>query len=379
MKVKKYRVQLTGEEQQELRALVCKGRAAAYKQTHARILLLSDENQAGGTMRDQEIARALQVGTATVERVRRRCVEEGVEAALERKEQVNRRPKKLDGQGEAHLVALACGEPPEGRVSWTLKLLADRLVEREIMESISPETVRQTLEKNELKPWLKECWCLPPQGSAEFVCAMEDVLEVYHRQYGDNEVLVCLDETSKQLVQETRQPLPPRPGVPQAFDYEYQRNGVSNLFMLFAPMEGWRRVEVTERRTRTDWAQVVRQLVDEDYADRERIVLVMDNLNTHHPGSLYEAFELAEARRIAGRLEIHYTPKHGSWLNMAEIEIGVLARQCLARRIPDQGALRREVAAWETQRNQDAIRVDWRFTTEDARIKLKSLYPSSQH
>ena len=362
-------------------------RAAAYKQTHARILLLSDENQAGGTMRDQEIARALQVGTATVERVRRRCVEEGVEAALERKEQVNRRPKKLDGQGEAHLVALACGEPPEGRVSWTLKLLADRLVEREIMESISPETVRQTLGKNELKPWLKECWCLPPQGSAEFVCAMEDVLEVYHRQYGDNEVLVCLDETSKQLVQETRQPLPPRPGVPQAFDYEYQRNGVSNLFMLFAPLEGWRRVEVTERRTRTDWAQVVRQLVDEDYADRERIVLVMDNpvsstgqaLNTHHPASLYEAFELAEARRIAGRLEIHYTPKHGSWLNMAEIEIGVLARQCLDRRIPDQGALRWEVAAWETQRNQDAIRVDWRFTTEDARIKLKSLYPSSQH
>ena len=165
---------------------------------------------------------------------------------------------------------------------------------------------------------------------------MEDVLEVYHRQYGDQEVLVCLDEASKQQVQETRQPRPPRPGAARACDYEYRRNGVSSLFMLFAPLEGWRRVEVTDRRTRVDWARVIRQLVDVDYADRDRIVLVMDNLNTHHPASLYEAFEPAEARRIAERLEIHYTPKHGSWLNMAEIEIGVLARQCLDRRIPDQ-------------------------------------------
>ena len=168
---------------------------------------------------------------------------------------------------------------------------------------------------------------------------MEDVLEVYHRRFEDDEVLVCLDETSKQLVQETRQPRPPRPGAAMAYDYEYQRNGVSNLFMLFAPLSGWRRVEVTERRTRTDWAEVVRKLVDEDYPDKERIVLVMDNLNTHHPASLYEAFEPAEALRIAKRLEIHYTPKHGSWLNIAEIELGVLARQCLDRRIPSQGSL----------------------------------------
>ena len=207
---------------------------------------------------------------------------------------------------------------------------------------------------------------------------MEDVLEVYHRQYGDQEVLVCLDEASKQQVQETRQPRPLRPGAARACDYEYRRNGVSSLFMLFAPLEGWRRVEVTDRRTRVDWARVVQQLVDVDYADKDRIVLVMDNLNTHHPASLYEAVEPAEARRIAERLEIHYTPKHGSWLNMAEIEIGVLARQCLDRRIPDQGVLRREVEAWQGQRNRETMRVDWRFTTEDARIKLKSLYPSIQ-
>ena len=207
---------------------------------------------------------------------------------------------------------------------------------------------------------------------------MEDVLEVYRRQFGDNEVLVCLDETSKQLVKETRQPLPPQPRAAMAYDYEYQRNGVSNRFMLFAPLEGWRRVEVTERRTRTDWARVVRKLVDEDYPDKERIVLVMDNLNTHHPASLHQAFEPAEARRIAERLEIHYTPKHGSWLNMAEIEPGVLARQCLDRRIPGQVVLEQETKAWQNQRNRDSIRVDWRFTTKDARIKLKSLYPSLQ-
>ena len=159
------------------------------------------------------------------------------------------------------------------------------------------------------------------------------------------EVLVCLDETSKQQVKETRLPRPPRPGSAVAYDYEYERNGVSNLFMLFAPLEGWRRVGVTDRRTKVDWAHQVKKLVDEDYPDKDRIVLVMDNLNTHHPASLYEAFKPMEARRIAERLEIHYTPKHGSWLDMAEIEIGVLARQCLDRRIPDQEVLRREVDA----------------------------------
>jgi len=207
---------------------------------------------------------------------------------------------------------------------------------------------------------------------------MEDVLEVYHRQFQEQEVLVCLDETSKQLIQETRPPLPGRPGRVQAHDYEYRRQGVSNLFMLFAPLEGWRRVEVTERRTKVDWAQVVRKLVDEDYPDKERIVLVMDNLNTHHPASLYEAFEPAEAQRIAKRLEIHYTPKHGSWLNMAEPELAVLARQCLDRRIPDQELLGKETKAWQDQRNREAVRAYWRFTTQDARIKLRSLYPSLQ-
>ncbi len=184
----------------------------------------------------------------------------------------------------------------------------------------------------------------------------------------------------KQQVKETRTPLPPKPGeagTPTRYDYEYERNGVSNLFMLFAPLEGWRRVEVTDRRAKVDWARAIGRLVDVDFPDK-RVVLVMDNLNTHAPGSLYEAFEPAEARRIARRLEIHYTPKHGSWLNMAEIELSALAAQCLDRRIPDQDALRREVEAWQEPRNRQSTRVDWRFTTDDARIKLKRLYPSIQ-
>jgi hypothetical protein len=204
---------------------------------------------------------------------------------------------------------------------------------------------------------------------------MEEILEVYQRSYEDHEVLVCMDETSKQQVKETRLPLTARENSLEKVDYEYERNGVSNLFMLFAPLQGWRHVKVTDRRTKIDWAQVIKELVDDHFPDK-KIILVMDNLNTHKLGSLYEAFKPAEARRIAQRLEIHFTPKHGSWLDMAEIEIGVLSRQCLNRRIPDQETLRRETNTWQTERNRAAICVDWRFTTEDARIKLKSLYPA---
>lgn len=205
---------------------------------------------------------------------------------------------------------------------------------------------------------------------------MEDVLEVYQREFAADEVLVCMDETSKQHIKETRTPLPAQPGEVEKFDYEYQRAGVSNLFMLTAPLDGWRQVKVTDRHTKVDWAELIKDLVEEHYPDKRTIVLVMDNLNTHKLSSLYQAFEPAQARRIAERLEIHYTPKHGSWLNMAEIEIGVMARQCLDRRIESQDALKREIDAWQQQRNAEAIRVDWRFTTKDARIKLKSLYPS---
>lgn len=205
---------------------------------------------------------------------------------------------------------------------------------------------------------------------------MEDVLEVYTRAYGEDEVLVCMDETTKQQIREVRRPMGTKPGRPARFDAEYQRNGVSNLFLFFAPLEEWRRVDVTDRRTQIDWAHAVRRLVDEDFPHVRKITLVMDNLNVHSPASLYAAFAPAEARRILERLEIHYTPRHGSWLNMAEIELRVLSRQCLSRRIPDQKTLRRAVWAWAARRNKTLAKVDWRFTTENARIKLRKLYPS---
>ena len=205
---------------------------------------------------------------------------------------------------------------------------------------------------------------------------MEDVLDVYTRPHDTHHPLVCMDETSKQQIMEVRRPVDAEPGRTRRYDSEYKRNGVSNLFMFSAPLEGWRHVKVTDRRTKVDWARAMRELVDEWFPEAPKITVVMDNLNTHGPSSLYEAFAPQEAKRILNRLELHYTPKHGSWLNMAETELSVLSRQCLSRRIPDQQTLRREVAAWEAERNAKGSTVDWRFTTEDARIKLKRLYPS---
>jgi hypothetical protein len=207
---------------------------------------------------------------------------------------------------------------------------------------------------------------------------MEDVLEVYHRPYDPARPQVCLDEASKQLVGEAVQPLPPEPGQPERFDYEYVRNGTANLFMLSEPLAGWRHVMVTDRRTAKDFAEVVRWLAEDVYPDADRIVLVMDNLNTHKLASLYEAFPPEQARRLAGRFEVHHTPKHGSWLNVAEIELSVLARQCLDRRIASQDELLRQLEPWEVERNDRAVGVNWRFTTADARIKLKRLYPAVQ-
>ena len=205
---------------------------------------------------------------------------------------------------------------------------------------------------------------------------MEDVLDVYHLPEDPHYPMVCLDETSKQLIGEIATPLPAEPCKPQRYDYEYERNGVQNLFMFFCPLQNWRHVKVTDRRTKADWAERMRELVDELFPSAVRIRVVQDNLNTHTPAALYEVFTPVEAKRILDRLEFHYTPKHGSWLNMAEIELSVLSRQCLNRRIPDKGTLQRATAAWAATRNTKGATVNWRFTTADARIKLKRLYPS---
>lgn len=217
---------------------------------------------------------------------------------------------------------------------------------------------------------------IPPEENAEFVCAMEKVLDLYQQPYDEKEPLVCFDESSKQLIGETRDPLPMEPGKPQRYDTEYERKGTANMFMFFEPLGNWRHVEVTDRRTKIDFAHCVKALVDDFYPDADLIHVVMDNLNTHKLASLYEAFPAEEAHRIARKLQFHYTPKHGSWLNMAEIELSILSRQCLSRRIDLKLTLSQEVHAWESERNHAESTINWRFTTKDARIRLKRLYPS---
>jgi len=219
---------------------------------------------------------------------------------------------------------------------------------------------------------------IPAQADAGFVAAMEDVPAVYHRPADDARPVVCVGEGGKQLIGDVRDPLPVRPGSPAEQDHEYARAGVANLFPAFEPLAGWRHVEVTERKTAVDFAHFVRRLVDEQFADAERVVLALDNLSTHTPAALYRAFEPAEARRVAERLEWHDTPGHGSWRNVAEMELSALARQCLDRRIPDREALRREAAAWEAERNRATVGVEWPFTAADARTRLKQLYPTIQ-
>lgn len=217
---------------------------------------------------------------------------------------------------------------------------------------------------------------IPPDANAAFVAGMEDVLEVYQRPRDPACPMVCVDETSKQLIAETRVPITAKPGRPARHDYEYERNGTANLFMMFAPLEGTRHVKVTDRHAAVDYARVLKELSDTHFPKAEKIVLVQDNLSTHKPASLYEAFPAPEARRLVERFEWHYTPKHGSWLNMAESELGTLASQCLNRRIPDKETLIGEVAAWENRRNNNHTKADWQFTTADARVKLKRLYPA---
>ena len=216
---------------------------------------------------------------------------------------------------------------------------------------------------------------IPPKANAAFVAAMEDILEVYTRPHDPDHPLVCLDETSKQLVAETRVPIPMKAGRPARFDYEYARNGTANLFMLFAPLEGWRHVEVADRHAAADYAKILKDLADVHFAKAKTIILVQDNLSVHSKASLYAAFPADEARRLVERFEWHYTPKHGSWLDLAESELGVLSSQCLDRRIPDKAKLIDEVAAWEDDRNKRNTKADWHFTTKDARVKLKHLYP----
>src|ERR1700716_3003272 len=321
----RYRVELSQAERCELTAMLSKGKRAARKLKRAQILLAADAGRS-----DEEIARAVAVGGSTVYRTKRRFVEGNLERALSE----DPRPgaeRKLTGKEEALLVATACAKPPAGRARWTLELLAGAMVKLTEHGGLSRETVRR-LAENDLKPWRKDMLCIP-EVDGTYVARMEDVLDLYAEPPDPKRPVVCFDESPTQLIGEVRQPIPATPGHLERYDCEYRRNGTVNLFIFLDAHRPWRKVKVTDSRAAVDFAACMRELTDVHFPVAERIRVVLDNLSTHSAGALYEAFPAPEAHRILRRLELHYTPKHASWLNMVEIEIGVLRGQCLGRRI----------------------------------------------
>jgi transposase len=376
----RYRVDLDQPERDELTAMLRGGKHPARKLKRAQILLAADAGQS-----DETIATTVVVGGSTVYRTKRRFVEMGLEVALCEEPRPGAE-RKLTGKEEALLVATACSSPPPGCARWTLELLADAFVKLTQHEQLSRETVRRRLAENDLKPWRKDMWCIP-KVDAEYVARMEDVLDLGacpragHRPDPGAETpdptrpVVCFDESPTQLIGEVRQPIPPAPGRLERYDCEYKRNGTANLFVFLDAHRPWRRVKVTDRRAAEDFAQCMRDLVDLHYPKAERIRVVLDNLSTHSAAALYQSLPASEARRVIRRLEFHYTPKHASWLNMVEIEIGVLRGQCLDRRIESRDRLVAEVAAWERRRNASGARINWMFSTDQARVKLAKAYP----
>lgn len=364
----RYRVDLTQAERGELMSLLSGGKHGARKLKRAQILLAAD---AGA--HDAEIERSVGAGGSTVYRTKRRFVEAGVAAALSEQPRSGA-ARKLTGNEEALLVATACSSPPAGRKRWTLELLADEVVRLTEHEELSRETVRRRLAENRLKPWRKDMWCIP-KVDAEYVARMEDVLDLYGEAPDPKRPVVCFDESPNQLIGEVRAPTPAEPGQPERYDYEYRRNGTLNLFVFLDAHRPWRHVKVTDQRTAKEFAECMRELVDVHFPEADCIRVVLDNLSTHTAAALYQTFPPAEARRVIRRLEFHYTPKHASWLNMVEIEIGVLRTQCLDRRIDNREDMETEIAAWQHQRNASAARIKWMFSTEKARTKLARAYP----
>jgi transposase len=367
----RYRVELTQAERNELGGLLSGGKQPARKLKRAQILLAADAG-----VSDEDIATNVGVGGSTVYRTKRRFVEGNLERALSEQPRPGAE-RKLTGKEEALLVATACSRAPAGRARWTLELLADALVKLTAHDSLSRETVRRRLAENHLKPWRKDMWCIP-QVDADYVARMEDVLDLYAEAPDPKRPVVCFDESPTQLIGEVRQPIPAKPGQIERYDYEYRRNGTANLFVFLDVHRPWRKVKVTERRTAQDFAACMRELTDVYYPEAERIRVVLDNLSTHSAGALYQTYPAAEARWVLRRLEFHYVPKHASWLNMVEVEISVLAGQCLDRRIESCGQLASESAAWEQQRNAARARIKWMFTTEKARAKMGRAYPQPE-
>lgn len=365
----KYQVDLSQSERDELGALVSGGKLPVRRLKRMQILLAADAG-----VRDEAITAAVQTSGSTIYRTKKRFVEISLEAALSEEPRPGA-ARKLSGKEEVQLVALACSDPPQGCVRWTLKLLANALVEVIDHSSVSRETIRRRLDDNDLKPWQKKMWCIA-NINGEYIARMEDLLDLYAEPHDPARPVICFDESPIQLIGEVRVPIVAKPGKRYRYDSEYKRNGTANLFVMVDANRSWRKVKVTDRRANEDFAVCMRDLVDVDYPDADKVRVVMDNLSTHTASAIYQTFPAAELRRILRRLEFHYTPRHASWLNMVEIEIGVMRRQCLDRRIDNRDLLETEVRAWERRRTARGERIRWMFSTDQARAKMAQSYPT---
>ena len=368
-----YRVSLSSTERKKIQHFKRKA-DSDNKKVRVAIILAADEHRYGSDLTYEDISAKAGASIPTVLDTLKKYCTEGFAKAITplRNPNSDTARLKVTGADEARIIAKACSPPPEGFCRWTLKLLGQEVI---LEEPVSISTIGRVLRNNDLHPHLDEYWCIPPEEDPEFVAKMEDILDIYEMPYDPRYPLWCVDEKPYQILGETREPLPMRPGDIKKVDSEYKRNGTVSIFCFIQPHQGKIRHSVEETRTAVDFAEKIKYLVDEVEPDAEKITLVMDNLNTHSIASLYKAFEPEEAARIRRKLDVHYTPVHGSWLDIAEIGINIMTRECLDRRIPSIEKLRSELKHWNDRYDKDPSPINWQFTTKDARTKLRHLYP----
>lgn len=390
MPKKSHEIKLTEEEVEILRTITHKGsKNSARTILHANILLKSNENRPETKKKVREIAEMFDISPNTVNEVRKTYAEAGMEGALKRKTRLSPpNISKITGEFEAQAIAAALSPAPKGHANWTLRLLAEHCMEKKYIVSISHTAIGELLNTNEVKPHLSKYWCIPKENDSHFVAHMEDILGIYQKPYNSKIPVICMDEKPIQLIGEVYERLTAKPlrtdsdtgllkhGELEKIDYQYERCGVASIFVFTEPLAGWRYVKALSKRTKGDFAMMIKEIGDTFYPDVERLILVADNLNTHNISSFYEAFPPKTAYRLAQKFEFHYTPIHGSWLNIAECELSSLAVQALAKnRIDSVGLLNEILSHWQNDRNLRQKGVNWHFTSDDARIKLNRLYP----
>lgn len=386
----KYVISLSADEEQSLNNITHKGNGHTAREIlQAQILLHSNSNKPDLKMETRQLAKWLEISPTTVSQIKKSYCEAGIQAALHRKTRITPPiAAKITGDFEAKVIATALGPAPEGYARWTLRLLAEYCMEKQYIVSISHTKIGELLNSNELHPHLSKYWCIPKQNDASFVCNMEDVLTIYQRPHNPDIPVICMDEKPLQMLDEIRGRISARPmtlnpdselpkhGYCEKIDSEYIRCGTASIFMFTEPLGGWRHAFALATHKKGDYAKMMRQVAEEYYPDCKKIIIVSDNLSTHSKAAFYETFKPSVALWLSQKFEMHYTPKHGSWLNIAETELSSLSIQCLGnRRISSLEELNDTISKWEISRNKRQIGVNWQFTAEDARVKLKRLYP----